>query len=1050
MPRFARITNLKCGLMPQCAASAVAMAFWLSLSTGHANGGPGCPGAPTPNGNGGIDYVISAAETSTCTITSNDTLTVTGTGSVITGPAGGNAVVSTNNATSVVNQGLISASEELMSGFVNTGTLGSFFNTGTVQGVSTPDPDVGQIVTDAFTNHGVIGLLNNNGGLITSPGHAIFNDGTIVILDNSGGTIRSINGEDKAIDNDGTIGLLNNTGGLIWADDDDAISTDGTIGLINNTNGVIHSGTGSGIELNGLVTSGQIINTGGTISAGSSDNSSLYIGVNAGNLTVIGGTIINTTATDNDGRAVRIDHTQTGLIAFQGVTIVSHGTGVNQGFAILMDAGGGGNVVVSLDSETVVRGRIANGDGDNVFLTTSAAIAGDISLAGGNDVLTINGGSVTGNIFTLGGEDTFTINGGVVTGNLETADSDDTVVFNGGVFNGNINLGAGDHLFTFNGGTLNGNVLTGKGDDVFTYTGGVVNGDIDFGGGLNTLNVDAMWAPTGALTTTNGTTNLNIGHTGHLILDNPVDLGPAQIVVMEDGTLHLRGGDLTGAIFQNHGTTRIGVDRTLTLGVFENSPQGTLIFDTRGVNHVMKTGLIDAFESHSDLSNQIVQVNYLGGTLTLPNHSLIMAGGNTAVLPSAPVTDNSFFYNFGVQVDPGNPNNIFLVLTEVKTIEEVSSSPLNTKTANVLLNELEGSSDPVIQQIQQKLHTASNAQEFNQIIESTQQTVDQGNQVAAVGMTGAMFDLADGQLAMVNTGGGTGVAGGNELQGLHFWTQGFGGWADQGFREGAPGYEASVRGVALGVDTRNFREDTVVGLSIGFANTDVESDNANNTRTEVESYQLMAYGNHELGGDIFLTGMALYGWNDNDQRRFAVGGIPGLTASADYESWVGGMRSSIGRNYHFGPNDGRANAFMLTPQLFSEYVHFSRDGYTETGAGGAGIIAGDASQTIWNLGVSLQAEWTFVTENGGKLKPDVHASYKYDLMDEAADTTSTFIAGGSTIGVEGVDPANSVFGVGAGVKFFDTSGWDFTAAYDFTFKDEYEAHSAFVRAAYEF
>lgn len=72
------------------------------------------------------------------------------------------------------------------------------------------------------------------------------------------------------------------------------------------------------------------------------------------------------------------------------------------------------------------------------------------------------------------------------------------------------------------------------------------------------------------------------------------------------------------------------------------------------------------------------------------------------------------------------------------------------------------------------------------------------------------------------------------------------------------------------------------------------------------------------------------------------------------------------------------------------------------------------------------------------------------MMGESADTTSTFVAGGSTIGIEVVDPAKSAFGIGVGLKFHDTSGWDFAAAYDYTFKDEYEAHSAYLRAAYEF
>jgi uncharacterized protein with beta-barrel porin domain len=598
---------------------------------------------------------------------------------------------------------------------------------------------------------------------------------------------------------------------------------------------------------------------------------------------------------------------------------------------------------------------------------------------------------------------------------------------------------------------MNGNIVLEDQNDTFTYISGMLNGNVNFGKGENTFNVNGPFATDGRLFVTDatGATDLIVGTTGDFTINDTINLQLGQIEVKEGGRLYLSDGDLSGTHFKNGGTTQLGINRTLTIGVFENNTPGTLVFDTAGVNNAMKTGKIDAFESHSDLSNQVVEVNFLGGTLTTSNSSLIMAGSNTAVLPSAPVTDNSLFYNFGVQVDSGHPNDIYLIVTEVKTIEEVASSPANAKTANVLLNELEGSDDPVIQQIQQQLSSSSSAEEFNEIIESTQQTVDQGNQVAAVGMTGAMFDLADGQLAMVNTGE-TGAGAGNALTGLHFWGQGFGGWADQGFRKGFDGYDANVHGLAMGVDTRNFDRDTVVGLSIGAARTNVQSKNANRTQTDVDGYQLMLYGNHELGDHVFVTGMALYGWNGNEQSRFNVGGVPGLTADAEYDSWVGGLRSSIGRNYILSPGAMHADAFQITPQLFSEFVRFTRDGYDETGAGGANLSVGEARQTIWNFGISVQAEWTYVMADGGKLKPDVHVSYKYDVMDERADTTASFFAGGSTIESQGVDPANSVFGIGVGVKFYDVSGWDFTANYDFTFKDAYEAHSAFVRAAYEF
>src|SRR5262249_13057687 len=161
---------------------------------------------------------------------------------------------------------------------------------------------------------------------------------------------------------------------------------------------------------------------------------------------------------------------------------------------------------------------------------------------------------------------------------------------------------------------------------------------------------------------------------------------------------------------------------------------------------------------------------------------------------------------------------------------------------------------------------APTQQAFNNVLESTLPTVDSGNQAAALGMMTAMFDLAGGQLSDVNTGGGeTGLGTGNNMGGLHFWAQGFGSKSNQDDVDGVAGYDARILGLGIGVDTRNYHQDTVIGFSFGKANTNVDSQNVNRTDTDVDSYQFMVYGSTDLGGNSFLTGMAAYGWNGNDQ-----------------------------------------------------------------------------------------------------------------------------------------------------------------------------------------
>lgn len=959
-------------------------------------------GTATPNGNGGTDFVVAGQVIETCHLDEDDNLTVQNSGSVVT--TNENAVEASSAVNTITNRGTIAAQgTELSAIEVFEASVVTIDNTnGTIHAagdettttilVNGEDAGgfVGQIINNGgilsasgddagvIANFGTIGLINNTNGLISgAESFGIFNDGTITTINNTNGTIQVIGGNEKALENKGTIGAINNAGGWISADDDDAISSEGTIGTIVNTNGVIVSLGGSALELDDVITSGQIINTGGLIQAGSSKGGAVHLGADMGNLTIVGGTIVNAETGDDKGRGVHIDADQDGIITFQGVTILSNGTGSNQGVAIQMTSGEGSDARVWLDKDTVIRGRIVVDEDNDFALATAADIEGDISFNNGDDALLIYGGSIAGNI--------------------------------------------------------------------------------NFGTGVNTLSVVGTDFTTGGSISTGlgGTTHLTVLN-GDLIVNHATGLGAGIVGVAPAGKLYLLGGDVTTTgQYVNAGTTQIGVGRRLSVGSFEDEGEGAfagrMVFDTTSVANVMTTGLINLGASAANLANQIIAVNYTGGLLAMPTRSLIVTGTGAATLPVAALEDNSFFYDFGLVRDGIGSTDVYLALTHVTTIEEAANTPNNARAAGILLGELNGSSDPVINQIQTRLHQASSREEFNQILESTQPTVDNGNQTAAVGMTGAMFDLADGQLAMVNTDDEeSGVASGNSLKGLHFWTQGFGGRSDQGLRDGVNGYHADVWGTAVGVDTRNIHEDTLVGVSLGFANTSVDSRNANSTRTDVDSYQLMAYGNHKLEGNTFLTGMAVYGWNQNEQARFNVGGIPGLTAEADYDTWVGGLRGSIGRNFRYSGGSMGARSFQLTPQLFSEYVHFSRDSYAETGAGGASLTAGDTSQDILNLGVSLQAEWTYVVANGGRLKPDVHISYKYDVLDGAADTTASFVAGGSTFGVNGADAADSTFGVGAGLKFYDASGWDFTANYDYTFKSDYHAHSGFLRAAYEF
>ena len=883
----------------------------------------------------------------------------------------------------------------------------------TVSGSTLTIEDSGTIITNtnAVNASGGTGIVINNSGTIRANGtnsNGIFNTGGISIIDNRNGSLVSdgtnFGNEFGAIYNDttGIIASIDNRGGTIQGTSDSyGILNNGTIGNLNNNGGRIESNS-VGIESSGNI---AILNRDGTITSARNaismgadfflDNTNGvisavdYSAINLYNLANPISDIINTggliTTQSNSG--------------FYGTIRINNDLGVARSIIGGTISNTGGGAVLTIDGA-----QSENLTFDNVKIIAEP----------GSTAINYNGG--TGHLRL--------VNGTSVAGNIYGAYSNDT----------SIDLD----------GTINGDIFFSTGNDSITVDSGSITGNIDFGQGQDTLNINSVFTTGGTITATDEL-DVTVASGASLTVDHGIVTEDGDLSVLSGGSLFLNAGDIdSDGTFLNAGATRIGVGRALGASDM-SSTAGQLVFDARGNGGLLETGQISLMNTGVDLTNQTVSANFLGGRVNVGARSLIASGSLASALPSAALTDNSFLYDFALQNDSGD---LYLLLASATSLEDATMTDNNRKAGTVLLDDLGGSGDAVINQIQANLGNASSKKEFNEILEATQPTEDTGDLVAATAMTGAMFDLADGQLAMVNTGGDTGVASGNAMRGLHPWIQAFGGSADQGTRNGVNGYDSKTYGGAFGLDTRNFHDDLILGVSFGYGRTNVDSNNANSTDTDVDSYQILGYSNYDLGDDSFLTGMAAYGWNRNEQTRHDVGGIEGLNAKADYDSWVAAARGSIGHNFR---GSGQATGLTITPQFFSEYIHFDSDGYTESGAGGANLSVGDSEQDILNLGLSAQAAYSIKLTDGSILRPDIHASFKHNVLDDdQADTTSSFDAGGSTFSTDGIDPADSTTSIGTGLKLFKTNNWDFTANYDYTFKEDYSAHSGFLRAAYEF
>jgi outer membrane autotransporter protein len=263
-------------------------------------------------------------------------------------------------------------------------------------------------------------------------------------------------------------------------------------------------------------------------------------------------------------------------------------------------------------------------------------------------------------------------------------------------------------------------------------------------------------------------------------------------------------------------------------------------------------------------------------------------------------------------------------------------------------------------------------------------------------------------------------------------------------RSSIAGYDSSTIGGAMGVDTARLLDHGIVGLAFNYGRTTVDSNNANTTSTDVDSYGLNLYGSREIMSQAFVTGQVGYAYNSINSERHNVGGT-GLTAAADYSSDQYSAKVAVGRDYAV------QSGMTLTPSVSAAYTYLDTASFTESGAGGANLSVNSDSMNRLDLGVGVVAGWKLkVANDGAVLKPTLHVGYAYDALGDRVQTTSNFTGAGASFATQGFEPARSRGDIGAGLSLVTAQNWDLSANYDYEVKSDYDAHSGYVRATTHF
>jgi|MDSW01.2.fsa_nt_gb autotransporter family porin len=617
----------------------------------------------------------------------------------------------------------------------------------------------------------------------------------------------------------------------------------------------------------------------------------------------------------------------------------------------------------------------------------------------------------------IGEGDTWNAYGAIITGG--TADSIDLGQADGGAAETlNFNVGS-SYVGEINGEAADMVNFGQDGEGGFFVTGGQVETvAVTLTSGQLTVE-DAFGSGVGlsALNINDGTLliageNIIVGAGSTLTLDGSLWIKP-EISVSTD--LYASGGD--------GGTLRIGVFQA------DNGDpvSGKLTVGAGGPVDFSQ----DNIEIYIEDESQVLEAGLI--------EDVIVGNGGEPIGP-AQLIDNSYLYDF--ELVSNGADNLDLNVSR-NALDDIASTPNNKRVAEIILNDRAIVTNNPINAIQTSLGRASTREEFNDRLEALQPAVDGGYVMASVAAVDQALTITQTRLDSLRTGSRTGMSSGEISKGLKVWGQGFGTAGEQDTRDGISGYEVDTYGAAVGVDTGGKESNWVMGVSGSYAVSDVTSKDANQTETEIQTFQLSVYGDYKLEDKSFFSGMLGYALNDNDNERKAIGGVTGLNAQAAFQTEQITLRGEYGKPLNVGRN------VVLTPKLKSNYAFIEVEDYTETGANNANLFVDTDEMHIVEVGTGMELAWEKTYHDGSFFRPAVEVGYMYDVNNAEMLSVASFVDGGDSFEVEGFTRQQHTVDLDTGFTY-GTDIWEVMANYNYTYKGDFTSHAGSVRAAYKF
>lgn len=178
-------------------------------------------------------------------------------------------------------------------------------------------------------------------------------------------------------------------------------------------------------------------------------------------------------------------------------------------------------------------------------------------------------------------------------------------------------------------------------------------------------------------------------------------------------------------------------------------------------------------------------------------------------------------------------------------------------------------------------------------------------------------------------------------------------------------------------------------------------------------------------------------------RQIHISSSDNRIANADYRGHLFGASMETGCGIKLGKKA------VFTPLASLSYSHLIVPGYSETDAADLSLNVEKQNYDNLRSGIGGKLE-TSKDYSFGKVTPEVHAKYLYDIIADRQNMVASFAGGGTSFSVQGYDPARSGVNAGTSLTLATKKNVTLSLQYDLEVREDYYAHTGFLNVGYKF